>query len=296
MQLATAYYGFREQSPTNYFEMAAALGLRYVEIPMYAHIIKDEQYNLRSVEAIDRLRATAEAAGVRLVASVSNLPLVRDLNLWGGTLDDSTLAFGMAAAHRVIDIAGQLGLEVVRITEPNLRDGDEGRAADLLERCGHSLRELAPHAEARGLRLLVENYGIRAEHLHIALATADHPAVGLLYDPCNFHRIGEDPAAALRLLRDYVAYVHLKDAFRNDPRDPNALFAGSRWAPSVAVGEGEIDWAAVLGELAGFYTGYLAIEYEMPADVMRGTRASLAHIRQTLHAISGSATPEPPHA
>lgn len=282
MELGTAYYGFREQTPTNYFEMAAALGLQYVEIPLYAHIIKDKLYNLRSVEAIDVLRRTAENAGVRIAASVSNLPVARGVNLWGGTLDDSTIAFGMAAARRVIDIAAQLGIRVARITEPNIAPEHQDEADTLLENCGTALRQLADHAAQRDVRLVVENYGITSRQLLRVLGAADHPYVGALYDPCNFWRIGEDPLSALQNLGERVYYVHLKDAFRNDPRDPDALFEGSRWSPSVAVGEGEIDWGAVLKELRGFYDGYLCIEYEMPQDVMRGTRASRDHVLRIL--------------
>ena len=34
------------------------------------------------------------------------------------------------------------------------------------------------------------------------------------------------------------------------------------------------------GSVAAFYTGYLCIEYEIAEDVMRGTRASIEHIRR----------------
>ena len=45
-----------------------------------------------------------------------------------------------------------------------------------------------------------------------------------------------------------MTHCQLKDAFRDDPRDPNLLFEGSRWPPSVAVGEGEIDWGPILSK------------------------------------------------
>lgn len=288
MKLATAYYGFREQTPINYFEMAAALGIQFVEIPMYAHIIKDKHYNLRSVDAIDAVRQMALDSGVQIVASVSNLPIAPRLNLWGGSLDESTITFGMAAARRVIDIASQLGIGIARITEPNVAPEDIPRASSLLEECGKALRKLAPQAEAAGVQLVVENYGITAEQLLIVLESADHSSVGALYDPCNFQRIGEDPLQALRHIRRYVNYVHLKDTRRDDARDPNALFEGSRWSPSVAVGHGDIDWYSILHELTSFYDGYLSIEYEMPADVMRGTRTSLETIQAVVSQMKRS--------
>lgn len=49
MKLGSAWYGFREQTPTNYFETAAALGLKYVEIPLYWHIITHGSLIFRAV-------------------------------------------------------------------------------------------------------------------------------------------------------------------------------------------------------------------------------------------------------
>ncbi len=47
MKLGAAWYGFRGQTPTNYFEMAASLGLRYVEIPDFEvadYMYHDDMY------------------------------------------------------------------------------------------------------------------------------------------------------------------------------------------------------------------------------------------------------------
>lgn len=122
------------------------------------------------------------------------------------------------------------------------------------------------------MRIVAENYGLASEQVNWLLDAADHPAVGTLYDPCNYHRIGEDPLSALKNLGQRVYHCHLKDAFYNAPRDPDSLFEGPRWPPSVAVGEGEIEWGPILSELATFYDGYLCIEYEIAKDVVRGTR------------------------
>jgi len=279
MKLGTAWYGFREQTPANYFEMAAALGLKYVEIPLYEHIIGDRHF-CYSQQGIDTMRAMAGRVGVRMVSSVSALNIAGGFNMRGDDIDSSTVTFAQAAARRVIDLGVQLGIEVLRITEPNIPSERLDIARPYMEKYGQSMRTLGHYAAERGVRIVVENYGLTSEQVNWMLDAADHPAVGTLYDPCNYHRIGEDPLSALQNLRERVYYCHLKDAFRDDPRDPDSLFEGSRWAPSVAVGEGEIDWGPILAELATFYDGYLCIEYEISKDAMRGTRASIEHIRR----------------
>lgn len=149
-----------------------------------------------------------------------------------------------------------------------------------MEAYGQAMHDLGDYAAERGIKIVVENYGLTSEQVNWLLDAADHPAVGTLYDPCNYHRIGEDPLSALKNLGQRVYYCHLKDAFYQDPRHPDSLFEGSRWPPSEAVGEGEIVWGPILAELATFYDGYLCFEYEIAKDVMRGTRVSVEHIRQ----------------
>lgn len=282
MKLGAAWYGFREQTATNYFEMAAGLGLKYVEVPLYWQIIEDNpgRFKYGSLTAIGDLKTQAQQAGVRMVSSVSEFSLAGSMNIRGDAVDPGEAEFALAAARRVIDIGAQLGLDVLRITEPNINPDDIDRARPYMEAYGKAMGTLGDYASERGVRIVAENYGLTSAQVNWLLDAADHPNVGTLYDPCNYHRIGEDPLSALKNLGHRVTYCHLKDAFRNDPRDPTTLFAGSRWPPSVAVGAGEINWGPILAEMATFYDGYLCIEYEMAQDVMHGTRSSIAHIRQ----------------
>ncbi len=280
MKLGAAWYGFREQTGTNYFEMVAALGLRYVEIPLYWQIIQDRLFDYRTQQSIEATRTLAEQAGVRIVSSVSNFPIAAGSVNWPGAVERSAIEFGRAAACRVIDLGAQLGVEVLRIIEPNIPPEQVSAGRNIMQACGQAMGELGDYAAERGVRIVAENYGLTSEQVKWLLDAADHPNVGTLYDPCNYHRIGEDPLSALRNLGQRVTYCHLKDAFYNDPRDPDSLFEGSRWPPSVAVGEGEIAWGPILSELSTFYHGYLCIEYEITKDVMHGTRISIEHVHR----------------
>ena len=283
MKLGLAWFGFRKETATNYFEMAAALGARYVEIPLKEGLLgmgRPRFQNIVSKQDIDTLKSLSKNAGVRMVTSVSDLELAETFDVSGNEIDASVIAFFNATAIRVIELGSQLGLEVLRIAEPSVVPKRLQEAYDYMVAYGRALRTLGDYAEKHNVQIAVENYGITSEQVNWALNAADHPAVGTLYDPCNYHRIGEDPLDALKNLGQRVFYCHLKDAIRHDPRNPTELFSNSRWPPSVAVGEGEIDWGPILAELSSFYKGYLCFEYEIAEDVMRGTRQSIEHIHQ----------------
>jgi len=279
MKFGAAWFGFRKQTYANYFEMSSALGLNYVEIPLYWQIIEDD-YARYSLTGVEKIRALAEQSGVYLVSSVSSLDIAGSFDMKGDPIDKGTVEFAKTAARRAIDIGSQLGVDVMRITEPNVPEERLGEAQSYMEEYGREMRALGDYAADKSLKIVVENYGLTSEQVNWLLDAADHPAVGTLYDPCNYMRIGEDPLSALKNLGERVYYCHLKDTFKEDPRNPNLLFPGSRWAPSVAVGKGEIDWGSIMVELATFYDGYLCFEYEIAEDVMRGTRASIEYIRQ----------------
>ncbi|GMQ93507.1 MAG: hypothetical protein BMS9Abin12_0984 [Acidimicrobiia bacterium] len=293
LKLGAAWYGFREQTPTNYFGMVAALGLRYVEVPLLWQIIDGKLFNFRLNAGTDAVSEAATSAGVQIVSSVSHFDLAGDYAMLGEEVDESRRRFGFAAAQRVIDIGARLGLEVMRITEPGIRSDHLQEAEQTMEALGKVLSQLGDYADQYGIKIAVENYELTSQQVLWALEAADHSAVGTLYDPCNYFRIGEDPLDALRRLRGRVVYGHLKDQIRKDERDPNLLFPGSRWAPSVAVGDGDIVWEPILTELASSYEGYLCFEYEMPADVMVGTRRSLDHVQAIARDIGIQIDPKP---
>jgi sugar phosphate isomerase/epimerase len=290
MRLGTAWYGFRAYSIQNYFETAAALHLPYVELPMYYQLLQEDPLHPRgfafsSAETLEEIRRLAQAASVSMVSAVAENPL-SPVAAHPGTYDSAQIAFGHAASRRAIDICSFLGVSVLRVSEPAVHDAITPHLEQVMHEHGKALRPLGDYAADRGVRLCVENYGLNAKHMVWILDGAHHENIGTLYDPCNYHRMGEDPLQALRLVSGKVFYCHLKDAFFEDPRDPDSLFAGSRWPPSVGVGEGEIDWPVLVPELASVYDGYACIEYEVASDVVRGTRVSRDTVSGLLGAVA----------
>lgn len=286
MKLAVAWFGSRQQTASNYFEMARSLGLEFVEVPLYWHLIEDPRFDLRSAAGIEGVQRAATAAGVRLVSGVADIPVAGVLLDGGRSIDRSMCDFAAATAKRAIDVAAALGLEVIRLTESEIPAGPGAEARRYMEDAGRALLELGDYAAEREVRIVAENYVATSEQMAWLLDVADHPAVGTLFDPCNYFRNGEDPLAALRRVSGRIHYCQVKDALAGDRRSAELFFQGSRWPPSEAVGEGEIEWAPVLSELAKTYDGYLAIEYERPDDVSRGVRVSI----ETLRSIAGPDT------
>ncbi len=115
-----------------------------------------------------------------------------------------------------------------------------------------AMRELGDYAGDHGIRLLVENIPFtfipKAEDLLETLDAIGDTRIGIIYDVANGHFAGEDPAQALRLVRDRLGLVHLSDTtqttFRHDP-----------------VGAGDVDFKAVALALVDLgYDGYSMME------------------------------------
>jgi len=275
MKLATAAWGFQHMSLPDYFRAAASLGVRYVEA---ACGDEDHYYqngpSLFRDAAWDVMFEEAEAAGVTVVTFV-----------WNGAFVDARQAvvdYSIAKAKLLMDLLANTTVEVLRIWEGQIRL--EQVDSHTYSRAARILTDLGGYAQDRGLVLAVENYGGLSgspERMLQLLEDVAVPNVGLLYDACNYFRAGVDPLSAYRATKDRVVYVHLKDALEREERAPGDLFPESWWPPSVAVGEGDIDWVPILKELETF-DGYVSIEYEPFDDVVRGTQASLQYVRRAL--------------
>jgi sugar phosphate isomerase/epimerase len=118
-----------------------------------------------------------------------------------------------------------------------------------------SLDDLAPIAEAAGVRLLLENLPRPAGYPFAAMtelrALVDaYPAalVGLVLDTGHAWVQRKDPAGEIRMAGPRLYGVHLQDVDYDDPKD-------SHWVPTC----GGLNWASILQALqdvnyAGMYT------------------------------------------
>ena len=126
---------------------------------------------------------------------------------------------------RMLEIADILGAAHLRLFSFYTLETDRDAWRDVvLERLG----TFAEIARGSGVMLCHENEkGIfgdtaaRCAELHHAL-----PALHAVFDPANFVQCGEDAAAAWRLLRPYVRYLHIKDALPDGSVVPAGCGAG----------------------------------------------------------------------
>jgi 3-oxoisoapionate decarboxylase len=161
--------------------------------------------------------------------------------------------------------AAALGLPLVRIVAggPAHRGQPEGRLAGLL-------REACEAARDAGVRLALENHGdLTAAQLASLLERVD--GLRICFDTANALRVGDDVAAAARLLAPAVDMLHLKDCAGtwDDPSTgPVSVPPGEGVIPIdevlaacpralVCIELGQLSPEAREGALVGTYVSYL---------------------------------------
>jgi sugar phosphate isomerase/epimerase len=107
-----------------------------------------------------------------------------------------------------------------------------------------NLRPLASHAEANGVRLVIENHGdLRIAEIKRILEEVGSPWLGVQFDVLEQVAIFEDPRLAAGRLLPYAFTVHWNDAY---PKLSNAGFCVAPCLP----GQGIIDLDGVFGKIA----------------------------------------------
>ncbi len=116
------------------------------------------------------------------------------------------------------------------------------------------LKKLAPLAEEKKVKLLVESNGVYADTMRLRrlLDTVGSPAVAALWDVHHPYRyMGETPAETVENLGDYICYVHIKDSVVEDGK-----------LRYVLMGEGDMPLAEALTSLQSIgYDGYISLEW-----------------------------------
>jgi sugar phosphate isomerase/epimerase len=130
-------------------------------------------------------------------------------------------------------------------------------------------------AEKQGVTIVLENeFDVtgtdltrRADHVRQLVEAIHSPFFKLNFDPSNFYIAGEEPYPyAYEILKDHIAYVHLKDAARQ-LRSGDLQKSGREWQDAsgrylcVPFGEGALNMEGFLHRLKqDRYEGYLSLE------------------------------------
>jgi 3-oxoisoapionate decarboxylase len=176
-----------------------------------------------SNSSVDQLRESLAAAGLGLVADT-------------GIVDVATLRQQLPAIARA-------GAKVVRATLSSILEG--ARAAlpggwdAYREEMRRRLVELRPLLDEYDLVLALENHQDATSDDLIALCQAGGERVGITFDVVNPLAVGEEPFAFARKVGGLIRNVHIKDY------QIYLTESGYRLV-RAAIGQGVIDWAAML--------------------------------------------------
>jgi len=163
--------------------------------------------------------------------------------------DDFTLHFDLF--KKIVDIAKTLGSKYIRIFSFYHESGDEWTALER-EKVLLYLRQMIAYAKEQDVILLHENekdiYGDTLDRCIDLMKELYCDHFKAVFDPANFVQCGQDAKSAFDNLKEYIEYMHIKDARLIDG---NVVPAG--------MGDGRI--AYILKELFdNGYRGYLSLE------------------------------------
>jgi sugar phosphate isomerase/epimerase len=252
------------------FAEAHRLGLGHVEFHQPGQPGRD---GWDDPGAIDRVRALQEHYGVAVQVAFG----------------DDYVANGAAQpterfAEFVECVCRPMGVTIVGTFSP-LHAGRWLKAPPLdeqLDRLAAALRRLAPVAEAGGVRLAIENHcDYRGQDLAGVLARVGSTHVGARFDTANTFAVLEEPVAAAAALAPYTFATHIKDAVVEAEPGNRGLGGGLLALRPCTLGEGHVDFPAILALLAagGPLGGDLMLTMEIPPGTIPG---SIAYARQAL--------------
>ena len=152
---------------------------------------------------------------------------------------------------RVVEIARKLDAKYIRMFS-FYHDGGEVWSPEEREEVLARLREMIDYAREQGVVLLHENekgiYGDTADRCADLMRELGCDSFKAVFDPANFVQCGQDTKYAYEQLKDFIAYLHIKDACMED----------GRVVPSGA-GDGKVE--EILKKLfSSGYDGFLSLE------------------------------------
>lgn len=194
---------------------------------------------------------------------------IMSIRATGGVRPDHLWDQNLAIAQQDAAHAEALGLPLVSFHAGFVpEDPSDPLHAVMVDR----IAQVAQAFAARGVRVALETGQESAPALRELL---DQPVltalgVGVNFDPANMILYGSgDPIRALRLLRDRVVQVHLKDAVASG-------VPSEEWGEEVPVGTGDVDWAAFFAAIEAGPTVDMIFEREAGeqriADIEQGKR------------------------
>ena len=203
------------------------------------------------LHGIEVTASAAERAAIRRQVAESGIALAC-LATSLTYADPATSAAMRQGTHERVELAGDLGVPVIRVFGGQLPAGLSREAA--IDQVITSLRAVADHARQRGVTIAMETHDDWRDPQHVAavMRGVNHAAVAVNWDimhPVNggFATV----AGAFATLQPWIRHLHVHDG--NDGAN------GLAFAP---IGTGKIDHRSAVRLLLGLnYAGYISGEW-----------------------------------
>jgi len=239
-----AYYkisGFADEiaeSVDTQFEVLNKLNMGYFE----PRGIDGKNISRLTDEEVAHLKERMDVAGIKISSIGSPIGKMK-------LEDDFTEHF--AKFQRVVEIAKLLDTKYIRMFSFYHAGGDvwtEEERQEVMAR----LRQMIDYAKEQDIVLLHENekdiYGDTADRCLDLMNELGCDHFKSVFDPANFVQCGQDTKYAYSILKDHIAYMHIKDA----------ILETGRVVPA-GMGDGNLEY--ILNELfKNGYDGYLSLE------------------------------------
>ena len=153
---------------------------------------------------------------------------------------------------------------------------------------GQELGRIAAQANAQGMRLAYHNHDFELVDfngktgLELLFAAAG-PDLQTELDLAWVARAGHDPVVMLGKFRGHVFAVHAKDNAPRGQADDEGGFA--------AVGQGVLDWNAILPAAAAAGVQWYIVEHDQPRDPAKVIKTGADYLRQHLTATLPASAP-----
>lgn len=232
------------------FEVLSRLGIRYFE----ARGIDGKNISLLTDEEVQNLKAKMDQYDIQVSSIGSPVGKIK--------LEES-FEEHFAMFQNVVKIAKTLGSKYIRMFSFYHEGGTEWTKEEralVLER----LQMLIAYAKEQDVILLHENekdiYGDTVERVLDLMQELSCDHFKVVFDPANFVQCQQDTKYAYKVLKDYIAYMHIKDARLEDDK-------------VVPAGEGDGNIPYIVEQLLNNgYDGFFSMEPHL------GTFAGLADL------------------
>jgi len=265
-RLAVCSWSLQPSDPVALLDALAATGVARMQLALDP--LRAEPAVWGKFPELARARGIEIASGM-FVTVGEDYTSLDSIRRTGGVVPDATGDENWRNIQAVAALAAKLGLRLVTFHAGFLpHDETDPDFRKLLER----IDRIAGVFARDGIALGFETGQETAETLAAFLRVLGRKDVGVNFDPANMILYDKgEPLAALRTLGPWIRQCHLKDARRT--RVPGT------WGEEVAVGTGEVDWAAFLGTLETLgFRGDLCIEREAGTQRVADIRAGRLHL------------------